>query len=1801
MESMKINELMAYLQKKGFSLWIEGEKLRFKAPQDNITNEIMQLLKQNKAEIMQFLEKNSEENQIVIDRSNRYEAFPLTPVQTAYLMGRRDLFEYGGVACHVYLELKYDFLNVKKVESIWNQMVEKYDMLRAVVSEDGYQQVLKTVEKLEVPCWDLTAGSNTKEYESFRKEMGNRVYEIGKWPMFGIGVANKKDCSILHFSMEFLIADWTSIWMLLSEFESCYYGTGNVTPAPELTFRDYLAAEMKLRETPRYFSDKQYWKNRLEQLPEGPELPVLPMDSSQKEFFRKMLRLDCKQWESIKKTAQTYSITPTVVILTVYAEVIRRWSANKEFCINLTVLNRQPLHKDVPNIVGDFTTLNLLEIKENRDVKFIEQAKTINQQLFEDLDHSLYSGVDVIRDLSQNRNKRIFMPYVYTSAVGLADQGRKLKGQFDGGITQTPQVFIDCQVMDGDFGLQVNWDVRKGVFPDRMIDDMFTLFEKKIQELAMGNEVWEKSQIVPLPLWQKQERDNANETEKDLPIHLLYHNFREWAKKAPDRIAVYDGERTFTYGELDQYALNICNELIQHGMKEQECVAIGIGKGAYQLAAVFGILYAGGIYVPIAVDQAVERAKKIIEVTGCRFLLITSQDRKKEVKVDTIIEVDKLECKDVNIKLLEQSLDNVAYIIFTSGSTGTPKGVSITHRSAMNTIEDMNQRFEVNENDCVLGLSQLNFDLSVYDIFGLLGVGGKIVYPNSQQYMNTEDWLYLMKEHNITVWNSVPAFMKMLLTQLETNEDGKQVQLEKVFLSGDWIPVDMPKQICKYAKNAKIVCLGGATEAAIWSIYHCYEGAEYKTSIPYGKPLTNQQMDVLDRNHESCPVWVIGEIAIKGIGLAQEYYQDEILTKQKFIWGEKTGERIYLTGDMGRYLPGGEIEFIGRNDNQVKIRGHRIELGEIENVLKKHADINDAVALVDSGKHDIFAMVETAPVSLTIMEERERVHKNLRDMTEQIDQDFFLEFDWEKAEKAILTRNIASMYSLLCGFQKLGILEKGNPIKIEDFIYHEAILDKFRWLATTWINLLKEYGMIKQKDEEEIEALEYVNEEIAEEKWQEVYDNWYDKLGSTAILDYIRDNAKEFANILSGKVDPVGILYPDGSSRYAEALYIENTVTKYINKSICRIVTTVQERIKNRPIKILEVGAGTGATTQWVLKALGESNFEYCFTDISKYFFAAAKEKFGEKVTIQELNLNEDFKEQGIYPNTFDIVIGAYVLNNVKDVKETIEKLKDVIRPEGYLLFSETIHAEPWLLISQALMMTQAEDSLRDDSVFMDSETWLSILQEKGSTDSFILPKKESKATLLGANLFVSQFKNHKIDLNEKQLQGYLKKNLPAYMIPSELRVVEQLPLSVNGKIDRKAIAEWIKCKIENKQDENKEVQSDLELNLAKIWCEALEIDKLGKHENFYDHGADSLIMAQVTTKVRNNLHIEIPFDALLRHMLNTPTIEEVAAYISQYGKKEETEVQKEYTFESIDKTGERIEERGIIFIHGALGSTDIYKNIIPELEQKHYGEIMSIGIADFEKYCELDAEETIPYLTDLYANKILEEKYEKVQIIGYSFSGVIAIEIAKRLLEEGMEVEDLLIIDGGSMPVELLDELIYELFFIGNIHVPLEQLGFQDSSIFETVFERIIAEEKGSISLEDFKENSEGSQVYETVKSLVQLSQRERFERYISLSQDSSIKGCDVSVLERLYKIFKQSFAALHFVPEAYFGDIRYFKTKDRNGILKYFSVLLKDWEDICIGEFIIEEIEGNHYTCLDDGQNAKDLAEKIAKIYFV
>lgn len=886
--------------------------------------------------------------ELTLAPSDRHQPFPLNEIQTAYWIGRSGAFEMGNVAAHVYAEFEGQGLDCHRLKQAFQKVIDRHPVLRTVVLPDGKQQVLADLPPYDMPCLDWRTLDSDVEAQRMRDRMSHQMLDPHCWPLFEVCIARLDEQIVRIFlSIDNLLVDGASLGIICREWGQFYADLETSLPPLDVTFRDYVLTLQSFEASERYQQSLAYWQQRLDQLPSGPALPATPSQITQPRFVRHTQRLAADQWKALENQASTLGLTPSGLLLTAYTEVLATWSQSRQFCVNLTTFNRLPLHSQVQDLVGDFTALTLLAVDYRQSAPFAARARQLQQQLWQDLEHSLVSGVSVLREMMAQRQEQVSMPVVFTSLLANPQLQERSTfntawlGKLVYSIAQTPQVWLDHQVYEEAGELVYNWDVVEGLFPTGMAEAMFTAYHQLLKGLATDPEQWQQQHPLTIP------EPSHPFTEAPLPTALLQDGLTDQAQRQPQHPAVIMPELTLTYGELCQRAKQVGQRLRRLGVKPKELVAISMEKGWEQVVAVYGVLMAGAAYVPIDPALPLERRNHLVDEGKIHWVL--SQRRlvdaiawPVQVQMIPIDAPDLLQEYDAPLPPLQQPTD-LAYVIYTSGSTGTPKGVMIDHQGAMNTIADINDRFKVQPQDRVLALSSLSFDLSVYDIFGTLSAGGTLVIPADRDRKESAAWVQLIQDHQITIWNSVPALMQMLINHGTPTLES----LRLILLSGDWIPLALPHQIQNTCPQAQLISLGGATEASIWSILYPIDTVDPNwRSIPYGYSMTNQRFYVLNEQLNPCPVGVPGQLHIGGVGLAQGYWQDPERTDASFINHPVSGERLYRTGDLGCYRPEGFIEFLGRDDQQVKLRGYRIELGEIETLLEQHPDVSAAAALV---------------------------------------------------------------------------------------------------------------------------------------------------------------------------------------------------------------------------------------------------------------------------------------------------------------------------------------------------------------------------------------------------------------------------------------------------------------------------------------------------------------------------------------------------------------------------------------------------------------------------------------------------------------------------------------------------------------------------------------------------------------------------------------------------------------------------------------------------------------------------------------
>lgn len=418
----------------------------------------------------------------------------------------------------------------------------------------------------------------------------------------------------------------------------------------------------------------------------------------------------------------------------------------------------------------------------------------------------------------------------------------------------------------------------------------------------------------------------------------LHKLFLRQARRAPDAPALIGASGSVSYAELARDARALALDLRSRNFDPETLIGVRLCRSPALAASLLGILESGCAFLPLEPRHPQQRVDQILDEARPALLL------EEQTMPGAPTDVGNRPWTD------PAKPDDLAYVIYTSGSTGKPKGVQITHGAAANTLVNINDICHVGPGDRVLNVSSISFDLSIYDFFGAWAAGACVVLVPDREYPDPRDWVLAMQEAQVTLWNSAPALMEMLLDYVELDLPTRASCLQNlriVMLSGDRISPRLVHRLVQLQPRVRILAMGGATEAAIWSVHNWVEELSRHCSVvPYGKALRKQRIHVLDSSLDEVAVGKVGELYIGGAGLARGYRNRPDLTAARFIPHPRgAGTRLYATGDRVRRLAGGSTEFLGRVDSQVKIRGFRVEIAEVEHALLQVEGVEQAAVI----------------------------------------------------------------------------------------------------------------------------------------------------------------------------------------------------------------------------------------------------------------------------------------------------------------------------------------------------------------------------------------------------------------------------------------------------------------------------------------------------------------------------------------------------------------------------------------------------------------------------------------------------------------------------------------------------------------------------------------------------------------------------------------------------------------------------------------------------------------------------------------
>jgi amino acid adenylation domain-containing protein len=866
-----------------------------------------------------------------------------------------------------YYLLDFDLFDMEILRGAVLRLMDKHAILRTTVRLETWSEPVQLV--LRSPSFDLVVEDLTelsvanqeqaiKDY--MRRDLADKFRFDGDllWRLRVFRLADRQACLVLTF--HHAVLDGWSVAAFTRELSEVYSrllnGRTDALERLRASYKDYVAIQLF-----RGLSTdaRDFWKSYLNGYTRN-KLPFnLPGKRVRADAGVTILRhqLPPDLLPKLNRLAQEQRSSLFEICLAAYLYVMHILTTEQDLVTGLVTHDR-PAIQDGDTLLGCFLNTLPIRLTVDRTLTVSAFLEVVRQHLRSMREHELLL-VDIAALLGHN--SRLMMNPIFDALFNFTDyhilEGVEARGALH--VSAYPLELSSSEMTNTLFDLEVarigdqlymQIKYATAYFYDQEIRTAFDLYVQVLDHFADAPAACLRDIPCLAPLDQQRLVYAFNNTVTPYArTSTLHQSFEEQVRRTPGHVALTVDTTSMTYAELNRRSNQVARLLRAQGVTTGDCVGLVAARGFEMVIGLYGILKAGATYVPIDPEYPTARQEYIARHAAVSAVLADQDYGWSVAKTVRLSAAGYERYADDDLRL-DIDASQLAYVIYTSGSTGTPKGVMIEHHSAVNLIQWVNRRFAVGEHDALLCVTSMCFDLSVYDIFGMLACGGRVVIADRDDLHDHPTLTRLLVDEHVTFWDSVPSTMQHLVTMLEENNPSfLQSDLRLVFMSGDWIPVSLPQRIQRFFPQAAVISLGGATEGTVWSNYYPVESVgPLQTSIPYGVPIANNYFYILDDDRNPVPQGVAGELYIGGVGVARGYMHDPQKTAQSFVRNPflpGPEERMYKTGDLGRMLPSGVMEFLGRKDHQVKIRGFRVELGEIEAHLVKHPAVQQAVVV----------------------------------------------------------------------------------------------------------------------------------------------------------------------------------------------------------------------------------------------------------------------------------------------------------------------------------------------------------------------------------------------------------------------------------------------------------------------------------------------------------------------------------------------------------------------------------------------------------------------------------------------------------------------------------------------------------------------------------------------------------------------------------------------------------------------------------------------------------------------------------------
>jgi amino acid adenylation domain-containing protein len=859
-------------------------------------------------------------------------------------------------------------LNVVALEASLTEILRRHEILRSqiCVIEGRPMQITVSPPEFKLHFTDLHSLTGTE----LNNEIRRQIRAEAEWQFdFSAGLFLRAvllqishDQHILVLTTHHTVSDAWSMGIFTWELWTLYETFANGRPSPmqdlPIQYADYAVWQREWLQGEVLETQLSYWRKQLENLPPL-SLPTGHPRPAKQSFqgARVPITLPQSVTTAVNELSRREGVTQFMTLLAAFQALLYRYTGQEDIVVGSPIANRN--HTETEGLIGFFVNTLVLRADFSAKPTFKELLQRVRNVCLGGYAHQdlpfekLVEELRPDRDLS--RNPLFQVMFVLQNTPRPLPQPAGLGIERVDVLTATSPFDLSLYLRERDGKLIGFFEYNTDLFESSTIERMIGHFETLLEGIVADPD----QSISTLPFLTEAERhqllvewnDTAGEYPKDSCIHEL---FEAQVHRTPDAVAVQCGGKKLTYQELNTRANQLAHYLQELGIGAEKLVGICVERSLETIIGLLGILKAGGAYVPLDPAYPRERLGFMLEDSQIGVLLtqdgiiedgrwrIGDGDPRSSIP-DPRLQVVYLDRDSPLIAEQKQDdprsgvcAENLAYVIYTSGSTGTPKGVAIEHRNAVALLHWATSVFTNDELAGVLASTSICFDLSIFELFVPLSWGGKVVLAENALHLSS-----VAEKSEVTLINTVPSVMTELLAMGKLPDSVRTINL-----AGEPLRSELVKQIYENTNVERVYDLYGPSEATTYSTF-TLRTAEAPPTI--GRPISNTRIYILDRNLQPVPIGVPGELYIGGAGVARGYLKRPDLTAERFISSSLNangGERIYRTGDLAGYRPDGDIEFLGRADNQVKIHGYRIELGEIEAVLTKQPTVKDCVVVV---------------------------------------------------------------------------------------------------------------------------------------------------------------------------------------------------------------------------------------------------------------------------------------------------------------------------------------------------------------------------------------------------------------------------------------------------------------------------------------------------------------------------------------------------------------------------------------------------------------------------------------------------------------------------------------------------------------------------------------------------------------------------------------------------------------------------------------------------------------------------------------